>query len=585
LIKRVASGDPALLSRVSNFMESSMSKSLKTLLCASAITACSAFAADIPDAGRMIRESTAPPSLEPQKEAPTFHAPERSKENAASGALIKVTGFTFAGNTLFSSDELSHLMSGCIGKEMTFAGLNEASAAITNAYRKKGYLLASPIFPPQTVKPGDPLLIEIIEGVLENIHVATIPVKTRIQRSLLERYANQVPLEHPLEERSLASVVMRVNDLPNISSRILLEPGSRPGTTNATLEVNEGRPYSFSLDLDNFGNHATGDNHAGATMELYSPLHLGDQFTLRLQASTTGDLRNIQAGYSIPVTLSGTRIGVNYSYVSYQLGGLFEPLNANGNGQNLTLAITQPLIRQRELIVNAIVAGESNRLDDRLESIPLRNRRHSLSWQAGLAAAQKERVPGGSSTSLSLGFVCGRLNIDDSDALSIDQLPIGLHTNGGYSKITMALGRIQRISQSFSLYAGAYGQWSDKNLGSSEQLSLGGPSAVRAWQRGESYADKGVVATTELRYQASSLGELPGTLQFSAFVDHGHALLHAKPVADGETNTRNLTGAGFGVKWFNVSNYSLQATCAWKIAGESNPTDTPMIFVQGVKRF
>ncbi len=562
-----------------------MSRSLKILLCASAITASSAFAADIPDAGRMLRESSAPPSLEPQKEAPTFQRPERQKEEATGGTLVKVTSFTFVGNTLFSSDELSRLMSGCIGKEMTFAGLNDACAAITNAYRKKGYFLASPIFPPQTVKPGAPLVIEIIEGVLDNIRVETIPVKTRIKRSLLERYANQVPRQQPLEEGSLTSMVMRVNELPNISSRILLEPGSRPGTTQATLEVAEGRPYNFSLDIDNFGNRATGENHVGATMDLYSPLHLGDQFTLRLQTSTTGDLRNIQAGYTIPVSLSGTRIGVNYSSLNYQLGGLFEPLNADGNGHNLTLAVTQPLIRQRNLIVNATVAGESSILNDRIESIPLRNSRHSLSWQAGITAAQRERVSGGSSTSLSLGFVCGRLHIDDSDALSTDQLPNGLHTNGSYSKITMALGRNQSISQGFSLYAGAYGQWTGKNLSSSEQLSLGGPSAVRAWQRGESYADKGVVATTELRYLAGSLGELPGTLQFSAFIDHGYALLRANPTADGETNARNLTGAGLGVTWFNVSNYSLQATCAWKIAGDSQPTDTPMIFVQGVKRF
>lgn len=568
-----------------NFMESIMSRSLKTLLFISAMTANCAFAADIPDAGRMLRESTPPPSLDPQKEVPTFQIPERQKEERAGATLVKVTGFTFIGNTLFSNDELSMLMSGCIGKEMTFAGLNEASAAITNAYRKKGYFLASPFFPPQIVKPGEPLLIEVIEGVLDTLHVETIPVKTRVKKSILESYANQVPRQQPLEKGLLTSMVMRVNELPNISSRILLEPGARPGTTQATLEVVEGKPSSFTFDIDNFGNHATGENQVGATMELYSPLHLGDQFTLRLQSSTTGDLRNIQAGYSVPVSVSGTRIGVNYSLVSYQLGALFEALNADGNGHNLTLAVTQPLIRQRNLIVNATVAGESSRLDDKMESISLRNRRHSLSWQAGFTAIQRESGSGGSSTSLSLGFVGGRLNIDDTEALSTDQLPDGLHTNGGYSKITMALGRNQSISQGFTLYAGAYGQWADKNLSSSEQLSLGGPSAVRAWQRGESYADKGVVATTELRYLAGSLGELPGTLQFSAFIDHGYALLHANPTADGEKNTRNLTGAGFGVKWFNISNYSLQATCAWKIAGESNPTDTPMIFVQAVKRF
>ena len=562
-----------------------MSRTLKTLLFASAFTANTAFAADIPDAGRLLKESTPPPSLAPQKEAPIFQNPVTQKETSAGSTMVKVTGFTFVGNTLFSDDELSRLMSGCIGKEMTFAGLNEATAAITNAYRKKGYFLASLFFPPQSVKPGTPLLIEVVEGVLENIHVETRPVKTRIRKSLLEAYANQVPREEPLKESSLISMVMRTNELPNISSRILLEPGSRPGTTKATLEVNEGKSYSFLFDVDNYGNHSTGENHLGCTMDLYSPLHLGDQFSVRLQTSTTGDLQNIQSGYTLPLSVSGTRIGLNYSYVNYQLGGLFEPLHADGKGHNMTLAITQPLIRQRDLIVNATVAGEGSILDDRIESIPLRNKRHTESLQAGLTAVQRDKILGGGSTSLSVGFVGGRLGIDDSETLSIDQSSTGPHTNGDYSKLTMTFARNQTIARGLSFYAGAYGQWSNTNLTSSEQLSLGGPSGVRAWQRGESYSDNGVVATTELRYLLDSIGELPGSLQITTFVDHGYALLHAKPTPDEGNNTRNLTGAGFGVKWFNVSNYLLQATCAWKIAGESNPTDTPMIFVQAVKRF
>jgi len=562
-----------------------MSASLKVLLFASLVTASTAFAADLPDAGQLLKESTPPPSLAPQKEPPTFQHPVTPKEQPPGGALVKVTGFTFIGNTLFSNNELARLMSGCIGKEMSFAALNDAANAITSAYRKKGYFLASLFFPPQMVKPDMPLTIEIVEGVLEKIDVETRPVKTRIRKSLLESYANQIPKEQPLEEGSLVSTVMRTNELPNISSRILLEPGSRPGTTKATLEVTEGRPFSVSFDMDNYGNPATGENHVGSTLELYSPLHLGDQFSARMQTSTTGDLQNAQAGYTIPITASGTKIGLSYNYINYRLGGVFEALNVEGNGHNLTLALTQPLIRQKNLIVNLTIAGEGRALDDRIKSTSSANQRHTASWQAGITGIQREQTAGGSSTTLSLGFVGGRLDIDDSETRSLDQSSNGLHTNGRYTKLSIAFARKQTISNGLSLYAGAYGQWADKNLTSSEQLSLGGPSAVRAWQRGESCADKGVIATTELRYLFGSLGELPGTLELSAFVDHGYALLHAHPSPDSGSNSRNLTGAGFGITWFHASNYSLQTTAAWKIAGESSPTDTPMIFVQGVKRF
>lgn len=543
------------------------------------------MAADRPDAGQFLKESTPPPSLAPVKEPPDFQNPVMQKKQNPDGVLVKVAGFTFVGNTVFSSDELSKLMSECIGKEMTFARLNDSSTAITKAYRKKGYFLASLFFPPQTVQPGMPLTIEISEGVLESIHVETRPIHTRTRKSLLEAYASQVAIEQPLNEGSLTSMVMKTNELPNISSRILLEPGSRPGTTQATLEVTEGRPYSFSFDIDNYGNPATGKNHAGSTMELYSPFHLGDQFSVRLQTSTTGDLQNIQTGYSIPVTPYGTKIALNYNYVNYRLGGLFESLNAYGDGHNLTLAVTHPIIRHRALIVNATLAGEGSLLDDRVPSASFINRRHTTSLQAGISGIKKDHALGGGTTTFSIGFVGGRLDIDNSETIIIDQSSTGLQTKGSYSKLTMALARSQTIYNGLSLYTGAYGQWASKNLTSSEKIPLGGPSSVRAWQRGESYADKGIITTVELRYLFGSLGELPGTLEVSAFFDHGYALLHSNPVTDVNTNTCNVSGAGFGMKWLNVNNYSLQTTAAWKIHGESTPSDTPMIFVQAVKRF
>lgn len=564
-------------------MKSSIS-SLTVLLLASAMTIKTAHAADIPDAGRFLKESTPPPSLEPEKEAPTFQNPVLPKELAPGEAVVLVTGFAFIGNTLFSGDELSGLMMNCIGKEMTFAELNEATTAITTAYRKRGYFLASLFFPPQTVQPGAPITIEVSEGVLENIAVATKPEKTRTRKSLLQSYANQVPRERPLKEEALTAMVMKTNELPNISSRLLLEPGSRPGTTKATLEVTEGRPYSFSVDMDNYGNDATGEIHFGGTMELYSPLHLGDQLSLRLQTSTTGDLQNVQTGFTLPINASGTKVGISYNYVNYQLGGLFETLNAVGNGHNVTLSFSHPLFRQRDLIVNATIAGEGRLLDDRIANASS-NQRRTLSCQAGLTGIQKDNILGGGSTLLSLGFIEGELDIDDSEALAIDQSSTGLNTNGRYSKLTLTLARSQNISDRLSLYTGAYGQWSNKNLNSSEQLALGGPGAVRAWQRGESYADRGFVATAELRYLFRSIGELPGKLEVTAFVDYGYAKLHSNPLPDSGNNCRKLTGAGIGMRWFDASNYSLQTTAAWKIAGESTPAETPMIFVQAIKRF
>ena len=222
-----------------------MSLPFKIALLTTTITiAVTAGAANRPDAGSLLRESTPPPSVAPRQEPPTIKKPVEQKQTAPEGVRVKVSSFIFTGNTVFSSTELSTLLSGYIGKELTLAELNGVAAEITAAYRAKGYFLASALIPPQTIKADAPIMIEIIEGILEGVRLETKPVTTRTPHTLLKRSIERVPIGTPAEEGALSDMVMRINELPGISSRILLEPGSKPGTTTALLEVTEGKPYS-----------------------------------------------------------------------------------------------------------------------------------------------------------------------------------------------------------------------------------------------------------------------------------------------------------------------------------------------------
>jgi len=555
------------------------------IVTASIISAGWADGVEIPDSGLLLRESTPPPTLTPRQEAPKIQLPPEQKEQAPAGIKVKVSGFSFVGNRVFSSEQLSALLAPYVGKELTLIELNAAAATITRAYRDQGYFLASAFVPPQTVKTGTPIVIEVVEGTLERVRVESIPPETRVPKSLLQGYADRVPTNEPVREGSLISMVMLVNELPNISSRILLEPGVRPGITAARLEVTEGKSYGLSLDADNYGNYSTGEYRVGGGLELYSPFRLGDQFSLRAQTSTSGDTQAVHAGYTIPVNSYGTRVGLDYSYVVYQLGRSFESLRANGDAHSFNLSVKQPLLRSRNWILNATLAGEGKLLDDRIDSVNARNQRHTAAWQAGLDGVEMDTLLRGGFTSFSLGYIGGHLGIDDAASLANDQASAGLGTDGGYTKISMLLGRTQALYGGFSLYAGGYGQWADKNLDSSEQISLGGPGAVRAWQPDDASGDSGVVTSAELRYSIEKLGAVPGSLQLSGFFDYGYAVLHNDPAPGGNEETRNLTGAGFGVSWFDVSSVSVKTTVAWKISGETRPRDTPMVNFQGLLRF
>lgn len=545
-----------------------------------------AFAADRPDSGQLLRESTPPPSVRPQQEPPKLVPQQQPKETAPSGVRVKVSGFTFAGNTIFTSSELSVLLSGYIGKELTLAELNGAAAEITAAYRARGYFLASAAIPPQTIKDEAPILIKIVEGVLEAVRLETKPAETRTPHTLLQRYIDRVPTGKPADEEALSDMVMRINELPGIASRILLEPGRQPGTTAALLEITEGKPYGVSIDTDNHGSYSTGYYRIGSTLELYSPLHLGDFFSLRAQTSYSGDTQTVQTGYNVPLSGSGTKLGFNYSFVTYELGKSFKALNATGTAHNFTLTATQPLVRSRSMILNASVGSEVKLLNDKTGSAGLNNKRSSMSGQAGVSGVEMDSWLGGGSTSFSLTYSGGTVSIDDAVTKNNDQSATGLHTNGGYNKLAMSLSRNQNLYKTLSFYTGANGQWAGTNLDSSEQFSLGGPSGVRAFPVSEASCDSGFVYTAEVRYLIGNLGLVPGTLQLAAFVDHGYAKLHEDPLAP--DNTRNLTGIGFGMNWFEADSFNIRTSVAWRTAGDAtgkSEMTQPTVYLQAVKRF
>ena len=556
------------------------------LLAATIAIATTAFAADRPDSGSLLRESAPPPTLRPQQQLPKIEPQQPQKEVETSEVRVKVSGFTFTGNTVFSGEELTALMSGFVGKELTLAELNAAAAIITNAYRAKGYFLASANIPPQTIKTDAPIIIEIVEGILEGVRLETKPAETRTSRSLLRRYINRIPTGKPADEETLSDMVMRINEIPGISSRILLEPGSQPGTTRALLEITEGKPYSISLDSDNHGSYSTGYYRIGSTLELYSPLQMGDLFTLRAQTSFSGNTQTVQTGYSLPISGSGTKVGFNYSFVTYQLGESFKSLDASGEAHNFTLSVTQPVVRSRNLILNVSLASEGKLLDDRTGSSGQKNQRHTVSGQGGVSGVEMDAWLGGGSTSFSLTYTGGFVGIDDAATLTTDQSATGLHTNGGYNKLAMSLYRNQNIYKNLSLFTGANGQWASTNLDSAEQFSLGGPAAVRAFPVSEASGDKGFVSTAELRYLIDKLGPLPGALQLAAFVDHGYSVIHDKPVA--ADNARTLAGAGFGVSWFDEEGFNIRTSVAWRTAGDATGKSAitqPTVYFQAVKRF
>jgi hemolysin activation/secretion protein len=160
----------------------------------------------------------------------------------------------------------------------------------------------------------------------------------------------------------------------------------------------------------------------------------------------------------------------------------------------------------------------------------------------------------------------GRLNLAGVEAnLSSDELTA--QTNGGYSKLNYWFSRLQRLRSTTSLYVSLSGQMASKNLDSSEQFSLGGPTAVRAYPTGEAIGDQGILATLEGRWQFRE------NWQASVFYDRGQIRLHKNELLNQPSttipNAYSLSGTGLGLDYARPGNLLLRAMLAKKLG--TNP--------------
>jgi hemolysin activation/secretion protein len=205
---------------------------------------------------------------------------------------------------------------------------------------------------------------------------------------------------------------------------------------------------------------------------------------------------------------------------------------------------------------------------------------------AGLHGNQRDDFGGGGLSSYSLTQTFGDLDIETPAALALDATTA--RTNGQYRKLGFNAARLQRVTDTISLYGAIYGQMASKNLDISEKMGLGGMYAVRAYPVGEAYSDEGYVATLEARLLLPKFSErLPGQMHLIGFVDSGTGAINKIPFTSGE-NRRTLSGAGIGLTWADYNNFVVNTYWAHKLGSEvatSAPDKNGRFWFQVVKYF
>ena len=547
---------------------------LKTKLIPFALLALtqSIFAQPIPNAGSQMQQlppSTVPQKLSPQIEIKPAIAPAAAPSDSA---RLMVSALRVTGAQAYSEAELLALTGFRPGTEQSLSDLRAMATRIADHYRRNGYFVAQAYLPAQDIKDGV-VTIAVMEGRFGKV---TLNNQTNVSNGLVNNLLGGLQSGDPVVSSSFETPLLLLSDLPGVVVKSTLVPGASVGTSDLMVDLTPGRRVSGSIDADNAGNHYTGKYRLGATVNYNEPLGLGDVASLRVLTSGKG-LNYARGSYQLQ--FGKATVGVALSALRYELNKEFT--GVNGTAQVASVYGSYPLIRTRNTNLYAGLVLDAKKFKDNEEL------KKAQVLTASLSGNHRDSLGGGGYSAYSLGLSAGNIDLQTPVVRAFDA--ITAQSNGNFNKLSFSALRLQRVTDSVSLFGAINGQVASKNLDSSEKMGLGGMSGVRAYPQGEAFADEGYLINLEARMRLPRFSEkMPGEIELIGFVDTGTVTINKNPWTAAGSNRRTLSGAGVGVNWTVSNSFVMKAYYARKIGDEvatSAPDKSGRFWIQAVKYF
>ena len=512
----------------------------------------------VPDAGSLLQQLQ-PPAPTPRPSSGTGLRIEQQDPAAPvpPGAAFEVKTLQISGNTVFDTPTLQALVADAQNRQLTLVQLLGFAARITDYYRSQGYPLARAIIRAQVIRNGA-VRIDVLEAHYGRIELDN---QSAVSGALLEATLASLQGGQLVSQAALDRALLLLSDIPGLRLDATLKPGEAVGSSDLRVDAAPGASVAGSAVADDFGSRYTGRARIGANVDLVNPLHHGDVLSASVLDAGPG-LAYGRLGYEVLLDGSGTRVGAAYSLMHYRLGGALDALGAHGTAAVASLWARRPLLRSREANVYGQLRIERLQLRDRVDSASIRTDRDLGSIEASLAGDAQDAWlgPNGALNSWSLGWTGGRARFRNDAARAADATSAG--AQGGFSSWHASLARLQTLGAADGLYLAVSGQWAAVNLDSSQKMSAGGPSSVRAYDVGALSGDAGIQATAELRHELGA--DSSGLWQLIAFIDSADLRINASPWAAGPNHAR-LSGVGAGFNWAGPGQWQVKASLASSI--------------------
>ena len=519
-----------------------------------------AKAAIAPDAGQTDKSVRERQIFLPNEETPNIVIKQDniSLHQNTQGPKIFIENVHITGQNIFGENILLDQIRDGFGKELSLNDMEYLAWRITRYFRSQGYMVATAYIPAQKLNDRT-LEINVLVGQYGKIKVQN---QSTIKNEILNNFIASLRPGDYLHEDELERTILLINDISGIKANAVLMPGDKFGTTDLIINTENTKQINGSTTTDNYGNWFVGKNRGGVAVEIENPGHVGDQLTINGIFAGTG-MDNQNLSYQLPMGTQGWKAGIGFERTHYLLGKDFSELDASGEAMTSSIFGTYPFIRSRKFNMYGKIGFYTKTLKDRQDANNTVSDKHSRLESIGLNA-NKYDDNGRGITSLAISLSKGKLFIETPDNYTIDKATA--KANGGFNKATLDFFRIRQISDRLSYTMAANGQISDKNLDSSEKMSLGGANGVRAYPQGEAEGDQGYLFTGELQWNMPT-----EKFKIATFIDVGHVKVNKHPW-DNSKNERTISGAGLGLIG-NWKDFSVRLDYAWKLTSEKAVSD------------
>jgi hemolysin activation/secretion protein len=461
--------------------------------------------------------------------------------------------------------QVRKLFAGAEGRSLTFQQILQVRNKLTELLQSHYGALAFAVVPEQNASQGT-LRFQMIRGHVESISLHN---RSRVSDYTLRQifdadHADKVAsgsTQGGVDRVLRAANVARA--LPGVASVTpTLTEGAQEGGTKVAVDVAAAPTFEAAFVTDNAGSPGSGRYRIGTQLTLNNPLGIGDRARVLGYVAPGGVQDSIGrdghtwiglASYDVPLGYDGTRAGIQYSKVDYALGGGLKDLGS-GYASVISFYANHPFVLTSTNEFRMGVQVSRKNLEDEFFGFDFFRHSSVVEVSAyGTHYGQLAGKPNGLqySTSLDIGSLA-----------PVDWGLTGDRTTvGRFAKWNGSVDFTQVLWRGADARARVSAQLANKHLDPSEQMSLGGPTAVRAYGYDSPNVDQAMVASLDLSQQ---IPWLPG-VSSRVFADVGRGQINRNGGMYGADNWWTAAGYGVGLSYQYKTRLRLDLAQAFRL--------------------